>query len=481
MKKKKKNIPAAAPSPEEEVVETIQAPTSAPEQFPAEAEPAAEPESSAQVETPAETEPAAEPEAPTETEAPEEAAPSSVAETSVAPAEEEEEDWEETEEDLRIRRRIRRKRIFRGALRFYTLLFGFILCVLILLVCVMNPLKTLLTQYETSQPEYVAEEIYNTLFADADWALLYDMAGIQATEFEGRREYAAFMEKKMAGNTLEYVEVPSGVSGEKRYSVRLKGEEVAAFTMTPVDDGVSTFGRWAFGRAEVFFTRQESVTVTMMPGYTVYINGVPLDDSYTVQNVSTAVEAYLPEGLHGYRYVQQRIDGLLVRPDVAVLDEYNNPVTLTRDPATGVYTTPITNTVPMTWGESELILSTVQAEALFAIRDLSVTQLRQYFSPSSQAYDAITALEPLTENVKSCAFDESATVIQDFYRYSDDLFSVWAQVKLDVTDEDGKVTSYTVGGTYFFAPNTLGVYMATEKYDANLQELVYDLPSEKDA
>lgn len=369
----------------------------------------------------------------------------------------------------RTARRIRRKKIFRGALRFYAFLFGFILCILILLLCLMNPLHTLLTQYESAQPQFVAQEIFDTLFADPDWALLYDMAGIQPTKFEGRREYVAYMEAKVGDQPLEYVEVPAGLSGDKCYSVRLHGEEIAVFTMTPVDDGVSTFGRWSFGKASVYFTREESVTVTMMPGYTVYINGVPLDDSYTTLQVSTVAEDYIPEGLHGYRYMQQQIGGLLIQPEVVVLDEYNNPVELTQDPVTGIYTTPITDTVPMTWGEGELILETVQAEALFAIRDISVGQLREYFAPNSQAYEAVTSGEALVKNVKSCSFDDSATVIRDFYRYSDDLFSVWAEVKLDVTDKKGKVTSYTFGGTYFFTTNILGNYMATEKYDVDLQ------------
>lgn len=417
----------------------------------------------------------AEPAAPAVEEAPaaeEPAAP----ERREEPAEEPEEDEDPEEAEAAIYRRIRRKKIFRGALRFYTLLFGGILCVLILLWCLMNPLQTILTQYETSQPRYIADEIYNTLFADPDWALLYDMAGIQPTQFEGRDEYVAYMEAKVGDQKLEYVEIPAGLTGEKCYSVRLAGEEVATFTMEPVDDGVSTFGRWTFGKVEVFFTRQESVAVTMMPGYTVYINGVPLDDSYTTLQVSTVAEDYIPEGLHGYRYMQQKITGLLVQPEVVVLDEYNNPVPLTQDPVTGDYTTPIKDTVSMTWGEKDLVVTALQNQALFAIRAIPMTQLREYFAPGSQAYEAITSTDALAEGWKTYAFDDSATVVKDFYRYSDTLFSVWAEVTVNVADKKGNITSCTVGGTYFFSPNSVGNYMATELYDADLQQLVYQVP-----
>ncbi len=364
---------------------------------------------------------------------------------------------------------IRRKQLFRGALRFYALLLGGILCVLILLWCLMNPLKTLLNQYEISRPQYVAEEIFDTLFQDPDWALLYDMAGIQPTEFEGRKEYVAYMEVKVGDAPLRYVEIPGGVTGEKRYSVRLKNEELATFTMLPVDDGVSTFSRWAFGEVTVFFTRQESVTVNLMPGYTVYINGVPLDDRYTTLRVSTLAEEYLPEGLHGYRYMQQQINGLLVQPEVIVLDEYNNPVGLTRDPATGIYTTPIANTPAMTWGEEELIRDTVENHALFAIRAIPAAQLREFFAPGSQAYKTISSSEALASGWDIQALNASATMIKSFYRYSDDLFSVWAQATVTVTDKDGNTSSCVVGGTYFFSPGSLGNPIATEYYEQDLQ------------
>ncbi len=412
-----------------------------------------------QVPAPEETDPAAE-----ETETIEAEEPPAEQETTQP------EEMPEPEDD-RTDRRIRRKQYFRGALKFYSLLLGGILCVLILLWCLMNPLKTLLTQYETAQPQYVAEEIFAFLFADPDWSALHDMAGVEATLYEGRREYVAYMEEKVGDRSLHYVEVPSGSSDEKRYSVRLGDEQVAAFTMVRVDDGVSTFDRWAYSDVEVFFTREESVTVNKLPGHTVYVNSLPLDDSYTTLRVDTLAEDYLPEGLHGYRYEQQTIGGFLVSPEVVVLDEYNNPVEVTQDPETGIYSAVVVEVDPMTWGESELIFSTVQAQALFSIQALTATQLREYFPPSSQAYQTVTSGELLDKDWKSYQFDETATEIRGFYRYSDKLFSVWAQVTLIVTDKDGNVGSHTFGGTFFFRPNALGSFVPDELYELDLLQL----------
>lgn len=420
--------------------------------------------------------PAADAAASTEPETPSEPA---VSELTNDPESEDEETL--TEEELTYldeldRKRAKRKRIFRGALRFYSLLFGFVLCVLILLCCLMMPLRTWLEQYETSQYQHTSSEIYQLLFADPDWALLYDMAGIEATEFEGRDEYVAYMEEKVGDTPLECVEIATGTSAHRRFSIRLAGEEVAAFTMIPLDDGVSTFQRWTFGEVEVYFTRMQSVTVNIMPGYTVYINGVPLDERYTTLKVSTPVEEYLPEGLHGYRWEQQQISGLLVQPQVDVLDEYNNPVLLMRDPLTGIYTVPIANTTPITSIKKDVMLEAIQAEALFSIRAITVADLREYFTAGTQAYTDISSADPVVKSYKSYSFVESATVIDSYYCYSDHLFSARATVKLEVVDKKGKSTTYTTTATYFFTPNSAGNYMVTQRYTEDLQQIVTTVP-----
>lgn len=380
-----------------------------------------------------------------------------------------EEITEEADESALRNRRIRRKLILRGALRFYAALFGIVLAALILLCCAMVPLRTVLEQYETSQPEYVAEEIYNLLFADPDWALLYDMAGVQPTEYEGRNEYVAFMEKKVGSKTLSCV-LTQDDSSHRRYSIRLAEEEVASFTMVPMDDGISTFTRWTLGEVDVYFSREESVTVNILPGYTVYVNNVALDDSFTTFKVSTAAEQLLPEGLHGYRYEQQQIGGFLMPPDVIVLDEYNNPVALTQDPVTGIYTVPIADTQPIGKDEYNLALFAARAEALFGIRAIPISELRLYFPAGSEAYKQISGTDALVASFESYSFDDSATVVDSYYRYSETLFSVRVRVKLDVTVKEGDVRSFITHVTYWFSTNYAGDFVPTERTNDDLQQ-----------
>ena len=79
----------------------------------------------------------------------------------------------------------------RSALRFSCTMLGIVLAVLILACCLMVPLRTYLQQYEATRPKYMAAEVYKMLFAEPDWAVLYNLAEEEGTEYEGRSNYAA--------------------------------------------------------------------------------------------------------------------------------------------------------------------------------------------------------------------------------------------------------------------------------------------------
>ena len=362
--------------------------------------------------------------------------------------------------------------ITRGTLRFYSLFLGCVLGLVIILLCLMVPLRMLLTQYETAQPQKTADEIYSLLFADPDWALLYDMAKIEGTTFEGRSAFVTYMENKVGDRELKCMEVPNGLSKDKRYSLRLGREEIASFTTYAYDDGVSTFPLWTLGTVELYFSRNESVTITKMPGYTVYINGVPLDDSYTVLYVETMAENYLPGELDGYHYVQQRVEGLLNQPDVVVVDENNKPLTLTQDPVTGVYSTEIPTSPTMTAEELQMILAAAQAELRFSVKKLSAAELRQYFDTNSSAYMTLNSKPALIDKCQSCEFLAETAVVKDFYRYDSSTFSARVRAEMNVVLPNGETQLISLDTTYIFCENNAGKYMVTDSVDANLPEVI---------
>ena len=155
-------------------------------------------------------------------------------------------------------------------LRFYIPLVFIVAGILLLLWRVTVPLSEWLEQYEQSQPKYMAAEVHKVLFAKPDWKVLYNMAGVQGTNFEGQSAYVSYMQSKVGNDALEYVQTSVGLSGKLRYSVRHKGQEIAAFYLQAEYKDGSSFPLWNLDGVEVFFERTVSVTVNIMPGHTAF-------------------------------------------------------------------------------------------------------------------------------------------------------------------------------------------------------------------
>lgn len=363
----------------------------------------------------------------------------------------------------------KRRRSHRSSLRFWGTLFVFVLCILILLICVMTPLRSWLEQYEESRPEYVRDEIYAHLFEDPDWDLLYDLAGVECTIFEGKEAFIDYMDQMVGEQTLICHETSAGLSGDRKYVLTCGGQKIATFSIE--SDG-EQFPSWELSDVEVFFTPSESVTVIKAPDYTVYINGIPLDDSYTTMSTETVAEGFLPGGVHGYRMEQQQINGLLFTPEVVVLDAYNNPLPVFYSPETDIYYTEIPTSPEMTEAESALILEAAKAHAQFAIRAITTSELRHFFDPNSKVYAELCDTAAIRKSYKSYSFDEDSVSITDFYRYSDDLFSVRVKLAMNVKVKKKEEFTHVIDTTYFFTKTGNGHYMVTDRTDVDLNQQI---------
>ena len=363
-----------------------------------------------------------------------------------------------------------KRKISMGTIVFYSLYVAAVACVLILFHLAMDPLENWLSKYEASQPDHTRDQIFADLFEDPDWDLIYDLAGVTNTTYEGKDEFIAYMENKVGDKTLTCQETSAGLTGGKKYIIKLDSEKIATFTMSSSKDG--GFDAWKLAQVEVFFTRNEEITVVTMPEYTVYVNDVALDDSFTTKTVSTIAEDYMPNGLHGYRMKQQQIGGFLVEPVITVYDENGNKVDVTYDAENDVYTTEISNTIELTQEFYDIALAAAQANAKYAIRAISAGDLRQYFDPNCQVYLDISTTPVFLQSYRGYTFDETVTRVTDFYLYSEDFFSARVVLKMDITRKDQTIKTYEMDTTYFFTKNSVGNWLVTDMTNVHIQELV---------
>lgn len=360
------------------------------------------------------------------------------------------------------------KRSRTGTLVFYSFYFCFIF---LFFVCTFFGLQWLhgwLSDYEMAQPTVKSQEVFESLFTDPDWGALYDQSGTSGTVFEGKDTYMAYMSEKMTQGQLTFQETSAGLSGDKKYLVKLGNEKVAAFTLEDKgNDGVTDTSNityipdWQLGSVELFFNYTDSYRIQLKESHTAYVNGVALDDSYTIQIASTMAEDYLPMGTTGIRMVTQYVDGLMGTPTVTVQDENGQATTVIYDEAQKMF---VEQTEANTISEEQkmAVLGAAKAYGKFMIEQASRGELARYFDPSSAPYKSITRQEKIVQKAFFASYNFTTEEVSDFCMYSEDLFSARANVMLNVTRKDDTTKETAINVTLFFERQKNGKWLAYE-------------------
>lgn len=364
----------------------------------------------------------------------------------------------------------RRKASKLGTILFYAIYAACVIAFFVGLMYVMDPLEDWLIKYEASQPNHKRDEVFAQLFADPDWESIYDMADVEDTKFENSKSFATAMEKLVGETELTCVETSAGLSGDKKFIVKLGDQKIATFTLTGGASSKTEIAQWSLRTVEVFFKRTKSVTVERFPGQTVLINGVALDDSYVVRTTATVAEDYLPEGVHGFRLEQLHVADLLVEPQITLQNPDGSTVQLTRNEETGVYS-PEIPTFEATEEEKLLAFNATKAYAEYMIGKSTLGAVQKHFDTKSQFYETIRRSEVgWVQAGASYAFTEPQ--YSDFYRYSDTLFSIKLDMTLQQTRFDGSVKNYNLNNTMFFQKNDQGNWLVMEATNISVQETV---------
>ena len=328
-----------------------------------------------------------------------------------------------------------------GTIVFYSILGAFILAFCIGMVIAMNALNDWLVRYEAAQPNVKYETVFSELFRDPDWVQIYELAPGEFTA----GEYAQYMEQKVGDAALTCVETAAGSSDEKKYIVRCGSEKVAAFTLNNVTPEAD-IPDWQLGKVEIFYQAELSVYVLAPMDHTVLVNGQTLDDSHVIRTITTEAQAYLPEGVYGYRMKELAVHNLLVEPEVQVLDPQGKPVELQYDSPESRYTVVVARQ-QITEEHRQTLVTAAETYCKYMIRKASQSDLGKCFDPNSALYQTI--IDSDTWMRSFAKYELTETAISDYYCYNDSCFSGQIALTLKVTKWDLTVQEYTLNSTLF--------------------------------
>ncbi len=336
-----------------------------------------------------------------------------------------------------------------GGMIFYTLYFLMIGVFAVGMVLALRWLDNWLVAYEASQPTTKCQEVFEELFTNPDWGSLYELSGVEDSLYEGKEQYVAYMTEKVGNTELTYLETSAGTSGDKKYLVQLGDESIASFTLTGQTESITDIPDWELGEVDLVFDRAEGYLIQKQEGHTAYVNGVPLDDSFTIQIATTKAEEYLPIGVSAGRTYIQEIEGLMMRPTVTINDQDGQPMEVDYDESQGMFVeTSVGGTIPDDLRERTIGAAEAYGKYLAGIG--STTELRMYFESSGNAYQQITQAD-LAWTKTGASQKIMNETLSEYARYSDTLFSARVAFSLDITRSDGSVKSYPVDTTFFFS------------------------------
>jgi len=375
-----------------------------------------------------------------------------------------------------------------GSVIFYTIYFT---CILVFFGATYLGLQWLhgwLSDFEAAQPTLKAEQVFQEVFTDPDWGALYESAGAKDSAYEGKEQYVNYMEEKVGDSKLTYMETSAGLDQtKKKFIVKLGDEKVATFTLTDrnkvgnVNLGdltnledikeMADIPDWQLGAVEVFFERVGTYRIVKMGDHKAFVNGVELDDSFTIQKATTVAERYLPEDVNGFITCTQQVDGLMEVPTVEITDGQGNPVEVTYDEATHTFTAK-TESNTMDDDQAKVALEAAKVYSLWMIdEEHDRANVAKYFDASSDAYSRIVkSTELWMQNHAGYRFENDS--VSDYARYSDDIFSLKVKTDLIVTRIDGSEKVYAFNQSMFFRKNDAGKWLCFESTNVDVSEPV---------
>lgn len=363
-----------------------------------------------------------------------------------------------------------------GGVIFYTVYFLFIALFFVATFVGLQYVRTWLVSYEAARPNAKAEQVFTQLFTDPDWEALYVASGAQDSPYEGKEAFVQYMREKVDPQNLTYMETSAGLSGKKKFVVRMGSERISAFTLADknpdTSNSLTRIPDWQLSAVEIYFQRQGTYRIEKLKGQVAYVNGVKLSEDLTIQEASTSAQEYLPAGVTLESTCIQEVSGIMVTPTVEVYDSDGNPQQVNYDADTQTFTV---RKESSTMGEEEkaAALAAAEAECKWMIRELTgQNNLAKYFDSNSNAFKTLTSSE-LTWTQKNNGYTFLNETVTDYVRYTDNIFSVrvslTAEIKVQI---DGSTKTIDFNKSMFFRKTTDGKWLCYESLNRDVSQLI---------
>lgn len=313
----------------------------------------------------------------------------------------------------------------------------FAICWVIALVALFIALavvRTYLSDYEDSQPKYVAEEIFEKYFSEPDFTAVLNHTESTRNKFESIDSLSAYLSELVGDKELSYHEISSGLdTGTLKYVVKYEedGKEIKIATFSLTKSGEKSkkgFELYTLGSFELFYPANESVKIKVPTGYTPIVGGIKLGEEYlTETDIPSESCEHMPEGVSGIYYSLYTVDGLIKTPEIKVLTNVGTEKIASYDSEADLYTVEPVYDESLAEELTELVITAAEVYSTYMQNDCAFAKLKPYFESGTELYNTIrtTATTWVISHDSYSFEDEEAS---EFYRYDENTVS--CRVKL---------------------------------------------------
>ncbi len=214
------------------------------------------------------------------------------------------------------------KKPSKGRLIFVCVWLAIFAVVFLLWAYILGEVGEALAEYESVQPKYAAEDIFNRCFASADAAEIYAYDEYEISEYDKDGAALGYLASIVNNKNITYAPVISSDSAVKTYAVAADGVRFATFTLIESDEKTDILGmsKWKLGEIDIKISPLCGVSIYAPKNAMILVNGMPLGDEYREGDlIELDEEVYFSEGDPDARLMANYyIDGLFADPEVIV-------------------------------------------------------------------------------------------------------------------------------------------------------------------
>ena len=245
--------------------------------------------------------------------------------------------------------------------------------------------------YQASQPELVMDEVF-THFEQRDieyiWANMAEHP--TASLFEDEQTIKDYMLDMIEGKTLTYIESGDYTSDHPTYAIEADSYVIGSVTLSRdlLQKREYGFPTWVLSEISFPSLPLEGAAVTLPANFTVYVNGIQLDDTYVTDETTVGedeLQYVSPYGGEIPGFKTYAVSGLYYEPEIVVKDFTGAEVAVDYDESLDIYSTGYTSEHPE---KEELEQFGIDFSSTFVSvisKDANISALDPYFPPDSVA------------------------------------------------------------------------------------------------